>query len=147
MPFHRRILRYAIWYHWPKKISNEDLYRITKQIPLSRIIQKRRLSWFGHLMRLPDTTPARIAFNVAVEPKKRKRGRPKHIWLNTLQDDLNELNIRIKLTAENIPELIDLCNDRNAYRNRTKIKCDTGCGMRGKPARGSGVKATPSNRS
>ena len=98
-------------------------------------------------MRLPDTTSARIAFNVAVEPKKRKRGRPKHIWLNTLQDDLNELNTRIKLTAENILELIDLCKDRNAYRNRTKIKCDTGCGMRGKPARGSSVKPTPSNRS
>lgn len=145
--FHRRILRYAIGFHWPKKISNEDLYRITKQIPLSRIIQKRRLSWFGHLMRLPETTPARIAFNVAVGPKKRKRGRPKHIWLNTIQDDLNELNIDIKLTTENIPELIDLCKDRNAYRNRTQIKCDTGCGMRGKPARQRSVKTTPSNRS
>ena len=143
--FHRRILRYAIGFHWPKKISNEDLYRITKQIPLSRIIQKRRLSWFGHLMRLPDTTPARIAFGVAVGPKKRKRGRPKHIWIDTLQDDFNELNLNIKISAENIPELIGLCNDRNAYRNRTEIKeCDTGCGMRGKPARG---KSKPSNRS
>ena len=48
--FHRRILRYAMGFHWPKKISNEDLYRMTKPIPLSRIIQKERLSWFGHLM-------------------------------------------------------------------------------------------------
>ena len=95
-------------------------------------------------MRLPNTTPARIAFEVAVGPKKRKRGKPKHIWINTLQEDLTELNINIKITADNIPELVDLCSDRNAYRYKTNIKCDTGCGMRGKPAR---EKPLPSNRS
>ena len=32
--FHRKILRYAIGLHWPKKISSEDLHRINiKMIP------------------------------------------------------------------------------------------------------------------
>ena len=135
--FHRRLLRYAIGAHWPKKISNEDIYEITKQNPISRSIQRRRLSWFGHLMRLPENTPARQAFEVAIGPKKRKRGRPKHIWINTLQEDFNELGIDIKITAENIHDLSDLCRDRKAYRYRTRNQhlSTHGCGMRGNPAR------------
>ena len=85
--FHRRLLRYAIGVHYPKIIKNEDIYRITNTILISRTIQKRRLSWFGHLMRLPEDTPARQAFNIAISHKNLKRGRPKTIWLDTLQNN------------------------------------------------------------
>ena len=62
-----------------------------------------------------------------------------------LQDDFKELGIDTKITAKNIPALLNLCNDRKAYKIRTKILCNTGCSIRGKPARSSATDA--SNRS
>ena len=134
--FHRRLLRYAIGVHYPKIIKNEDIYRITNTIPISRTIQKRRLSWFGHLMRLPEDTPARQAFNIAISPKHQKRGRPKTIWLDTLQNDFKELNININIKdSRNLKHLINLCSDRAFYKHITYIDNNTCCGMQGKPAR------------
>ena len=99
--FHRRLLRYAIGTVYPKIIKNDSIYEITKQIKISKVIQSRRLSWFGHLMRLPEETQARIAFMEAVGPKKNKRGRPKTTWIDTLQRDFNELNIDITIKDTN----------------------------------------------
>ena len=50
--FHRRQLRNVIGFGWPKKISNQDLYKLTKQEHWSKTFKRRRLNWFGHLMRL-----------------------------------------------------------------------------------------------
>ena len=38
---------------------------------------KRRLSWFGHLMRLPPETPARQSLRHFIKPVKCPTGRPK----------------------------------------------------------------------
>ena len=116
--FHRRLLRYAIGAHYPKIIKNEDIYIITEAIPLSNTIKRRRLSWFGHLMRLPKETPARQAFAEAIGPKKRKRGRPKTIWLDVIQRDLKDIGIEIEVKdPSNIPKLESLCIDRTAFRH------------------------------
>ena len=83
-------------------------------------------------MRLPEETPARIAFMEAVGPKKNKRGRPKTTWIGTLQKDFDEININITIKDSNsIPKLIELCADRISYKAKTK----TCCSMRGNPAR------------
>ena len=58
--FQRRMLRQAINIRWPKKISSQKLYEMTKVEPWSRTIRRRRLNWLGHLMRLPPETPAII---------------------------------------------------------------------------------------
>ena len=55
--FHRRLLRIALNIRYPKKISNSKLYNITKEIPISQKIKKRRLSLFGHILRLDPNTP------------------------------------------------------------------------------------------
>ena len=57
--FHRRLLRKILKLGWPKKTTNEKLYHITKAEPWSTTIQRRRLKWTGHLLRLPEETPAR----------------------------------------------------------------------------------------
>ena len=119
--FHRRLLRYAIGTVYPKIIKNEAIYEITKQRKLSKTIQLRRLSWFGHLMRLPEETPARQAFSEAVRPKKNKRGRPKTTWLDTLQRDFDEVKIEINIKdPKNIPEIVQLCADRDDYNFKTQ---------------------------
>ena len=60
--FHRRLLRRAINNTWPKHLfTNTELYSITKSEPWSTIIMRRRLNFTGHLLRLNENTPARLA--------------------------------------------------------------------------------------
>ena len=75
--FHRRLLRKVIHVTWPRVITNEELYKRTKVTPWSLRIYKRRLSWFGHLLRLPYETPVKRSLNVFVKTWKRSAGRPK----------------------------------------------------------------------
>jgi len=44
------------WYH---RVSNCEVRRLTEQPPLTSIIQKRRLTLFGHLLRKDESTDAR----------------------------------------------------------------------------------------
>ena len=91
--FHRRLLRYAINMHWPKKISNGSLYQITKQVKWSESIHHRRLCWFGHLMRLPEDTPVRKALRDAEVETAMPRGRSKTTWIGTMKSQLNSVNL------------------------------------------------------
>ena len=49
--FHRRQLRYALGIIYPRVITNQQLYDVTKCEPWSVVTERRRLSWLGHLMR------------------------------------------------------------------------------------------------
>ena len=86
--FHRRQLRYAIGFVYPKLISNEELYRLTKQIPWSAVCRERRLKLLGHIMRLHEQSPAAQALSNALQPAKAKIGRPKLTWLKLITQDL-----------------------------------------------------------
>jgi len=50
----RRILDIR-WYH---RVSNCEVWRLTEQPTLTSIIQKRRLTLFGHLVRMDESTDA-----------------------------------------------------------------------------------------
>ena len=118
--FHRRQLRYAINIQWPKKISNEDLYKKAKIIPWSKIILRRRLSWLGHLIRLPTETPARLALEETLKPSKKCRGRPPNTWLSMIKKDLIELNILTKSDTEDnvfIEKVETLATNRNQWKS------------------------------
>ena len=85
--FHRRLLRTAVLnVRWPRKVSNEDLYGITGATPWSETIQTRSLSWFGHLIRLDEQVPAKIALRNALIAADRPRGRPLTTWLSAMKD-------------------------------------------------------------
>ena len=112
--FQRHQRRYVINVAWPQKISNEKVYEITNVIPWHERIEKRRLSWLGHLMRLDPETPARIALKEAMKPTQRKRGRPPATWLSVIQNDLNKRNIDIHIANTNaISQLERLARDRD----------------------------------
>ena len=86
--FHRNLLRNILKIHFPKKISNEELYRKTKSIPWSKTIRKRRLSWLGHLLRLPEEAPAQKALTEFLRPVKRPPGRPITTWVGNAIKEL-----------------------------------------------------------
>ena len=89
--FQRRLLRKMLNITWPKKISNEKLSNITKAIPWSKVIANRRLRWFGHLVRLPEGAPAKLALKEAERDAPMPRGRRKTIWLEVMKKQLTTL--------------------------------------------------------
>ena len=71
-----------------------------KQEEWSKTITTRRLNWIGHFLRLSENTPARRAFYEALQPEKRKRGKPKTTWLKTIEKDLRPI-IDLKINDNN----------------------------------------------
>ena len=64
--FHRRLFRsYVFNTKWPKVIKNENVYKITNTEQWSSVIKKRRMRWFGHVVRMPENTPVQKALTYA----------------------------------------------------------------------------------
>ena len=121
--FQRHMLRQAINIRWPKKISSQKLYEMTKVEPWSRTIRRRRLNWVGHLMRLPPETPARISLPEALRTTKRKRGKAKTTWLKVIEKDLSG-NVKLDVFKDpaeiTITKLINVTRDREVWRTIVK---------------------------
>ena len=88
--FHRKLLRISLNYIYPKKISNVKIYNLSKEIPLSEKIKKRRLTLFGHILRLDPNTPAQKALEFFLTPPKHPVGRPHHTWIAQITNDLKQ---------------------------------------------------------
>lgn len=117
--FQRRLIRKVIRVKWPRVISNEHLYQRTQMQPWSIVITKRRLSWFGHVLRLPSETPARQALNHYIKPVKKPRKRPKTTWLPTVLTDIkkySDIALNQNITT-NINRLEILCSNRKAWKD------------------------------
>ena len=96
--FQRSLLRQIIR---TRRCSNKHLYTICGIEPWSNVVKHRRLSWFGHMLRLPADAPARLAYQEARRPYKKTQGGQRTNWLSTVRRDFKELNIELK-DAENI---------------------------------------------
>ena len=117
--FHRKQLRKILGIKWPKTISNKRLYKKTKQKPWSTEVRRRRLTWFGHMMRLSNNTPAKLALKKYLEPKKKPSGKPKRTWIKQILEDIkNNSNIITHQKDERleINELKEICGDRKRWR-------------------------------
>ena len=121
--FQRKLLRKITGHKWPKIITNEKLYKLTKTEPWSIKIQRRRLTWTGHLLRLHIDTPARKSLEEALKPIKRKQGRPPRNWIQQIIEDLNEHQI-IQTNSKNPKEIFQelqiVTENRKTYREKIK---------------------------
>ena len=54
------------WYH---RVSNCEVRRLTEQHPLTTIIQKRRLTLFGHLVRMDESADTRRILTAVPQPR------------------------------------------------------------------------------
>ena len=118
--FHRRQLRYAINITWPNKISNENLYKIVNVEKWSVVIKRRRLNWLGHLARLPDNTPAKLALQEALKPTKKNIGRPPLTWMSQIKKELQELKIISTEQSKSnhfMTDIFEIAKDRNVWKN------------------------------
>jgi len=98
--FQRTLLRRIVNIRWPDKITNEDLYEKTNAKKWSTNIKRRRLSWLGHLLRLPDNTPARQALQEFSRDVKRPRGKPKTTWISLIKNELKNIGKTLETATE-----------------------------------------------
>ena len=80
------------------------------QPKLTAIIQSRRLTLFGHIMRMDDNADAKRML-LASPPAdwRRQLGRPRVTWLSTVQQDLKQHHLTL-------PEAADLAQNRPLWR-------------------------------
>ena len=79
--FQRKLLHRMLNIKLLDKIRNEEIYKRSHQTTITTEIKKRRLNWLGHTLRLPERTPAKLAFREYLKKVKGNRGRPKQTWI------------------------------------------------------------------
>ena len=95
---------------WYQFVRNDDVRRLTKQPKLTAIIQSRRLTLFGHIMRMDDNTDAkRILLASPLADWRRQLGRSHIMWLSTVQQDLKQHHLTLT-------EAADLAQNRPLWR-------------------------------
>ena len=114
--FERKILRRIfgptkenqIW----KVKTTEKLDKLIKHKNIINYVKAQRLSWFGHVQRMPDTRTVKKIFNW--KPlTKRSQGRPKYRWEDNIKQDICQLKITKRSQG------------RPKYRWEDNIKQDT----------------------
>ena len=73
--------------------TNEELDKLIKHKNIINHIKAQRLSWFGHVQRLPDTRTVKKIFNWK-PVTKRSQGRPKYRWEDNITQDICQIKIK-----------------------------------------------------
>ena len=107
-----KCLRRICGVRWSDFIPNVEIQRRTGAPPLSAIIQRRRLSLLGHIMRMPEHSDVRDLLIARVPVEWRcPRGRPKSSWMRTVQADLDSVDCSLE-------EAIAISADRSVWREK-----------------------------
>ena len=125
---HRKQLRTILNIHWPSKISNINLYKRCNCTSLSARAKKSRFSMLGHILRMPENSPAMLslAYTVNVfenETIAGRAGRHQFSLIKLLKDDIRQLNIfidnvNINLnSSQNVAILRELASDRPCWNS------------------------------
>ena len=78
--------------------NNEELDKLIKQENIVNHIKAQRLSWFGHIQRMPEARAAKKIFKW--NPlTTRLRGIPKYRWEDNIIQDLGQMKIENWITC------------------------------------------------
>ena len=113
--FHRQLLRQLLNIHYPNIITSNDIYAMTRQHLWTDKIHQNKLRFTGHILRLPEGTPAIQALQIALKPATRPRGRQKTTWIqytNTLLQSVGLDNLGINKLQES-------ADDKNTWKQKT----------------------------
>ena len=103
-------LRMLLGIKWYQFVRNDDVQRLTKQPKLTAIIQSRRLTLFGYIMRMDDNADAkRLLLASPLADWRRQLGRHRITWLSTVQRDLKQHHLTL-------PKAPDLAQNRPLWR-------------------------------
>jgi hypothetical protein len=102
---------------WTNKITNEELWRITKQKPIENQIKRRKWNWIGNILRKEEGAIEKTALDL--NPLGyRRRGRPKRTWRRAIEDE-------IRGTGRSWNEVKGIAGDRNAWKLFMNAICST----------------------
>ena len=88
-------LRFAMGVTRKKKIRNEYIRVTVKAERLVKQMKEGRLRWYGHIMRRDQEYVGRRVMKMELLGK-RKRGRPKRIFLDVAKEDMGEVGAKEK---------------------------------------------------
>ena len=88
-----KMLRFAMGVTRKDKIRNEYIRSAVKVERLEMKMREGRLRWYGHVMRRDQEYIGRKMMEMGL-PGKRKRGRPKRIFLNLMKENMGEVGAR-----------------------------------------------------
>lgn len=111
-------LRQILRVFWPDTISNEDLWKETRQEPINKEILRRKWSWIGHCLRRPEGNIAKMALDWNPPQGRRRKGRPAITWRRSILSDLNAVGI-------SWDEAKERAQDRNVWRRTVEALCST----------------------
>ena len=107
--FHRRCLRSILGISWRDHITNDEVVARTGQAALHDSVATRRRRFVGRILRLPTTRPASLAVMWRPEGGRRRAGKPKRTWQDTMKEDLDTLGVDWN-------DARDTANDRARWR-------------------------------
>jgi hypothetical protein len=73
--------------------TNEKLDKLIKHKRIINYIKARRLSWFCHVQRMPDTRTFKKIFDWKPVTKT-SQGRPKYRWEDNIKQDICQMKIK-----------------------------------------------------
>ena len=128
--FHRKQLKYILNITWPTRISNEKLYEITNEEPLSKTCRRSRWNLLGHILRRKNTIPANQAMIYYFEKHAKGFCGGKRATLPTnLHEDLikagipspfGQSSILTLSSGEDLEMLRIIASDRERWRDLTR---------------------------
>ena len=80
---------------------NERIRGTTKVGEISKKVQESRLMWYGHVLRREDEYVGKSVMAMEV-PGKRRRGRSKRRWLDSIRNDLSERELAGKEAQDRV---------------------------------------------
>ena len=81
-------------------MRNEDVMKRTGQGRLQDVVAARRLRFWGHVSRMQDDRIPKTALTWVPDKGKRKKGRPRHNWRRTIDDDLKNAGLSKQKATE-----------------------------------------------
>ena len=88
-----RMLRYCLGISLEEHRTNESIREEANVMAIADLMKRRRLEWFGHVCRREEDVDIRRAYDMKIQGR-RKRGRPKHRWSDTIKKDLHSCDLR-----------------------------------------------------
>jgi hypothetical protein len=73
--------------------TNEELDKLIKHKNIITYIKAQRLSWFGHVQRVPDIGTVKKIFSWKPLTKT-SQGRPKYRWEDNIKQDICQMKIK-----------------------------------------------------
>ena len=94
------------------RIPSKDLLTKFDLLPVRRVVQRNRLRWFGHVIRMDNDNWVKKCMTLKVNGR-RDPGRPKKTWEQVIASDLRELGITWSLVQGHTKLDEDYCDEQS----------------------------------